>query len=312
MPLYHTMGQRSMLAMSLLGGLFALQPEFRPAAALELVERERLTALYLAPTLFHDLVLAAPDLAADVSSVRTLSYAGAPMTAVLVERVVELLQPEVFVNDYGSTEIYTFTIHGDQRAKPGCAGRAGINARIRLVSTDPDASPDDVVPPGEIGQVICHLSSDEAFAGYWHRPDADARQIRDGWYYPGDLGHLDPDGDLFLVGRTDDMIISGGENVHPVEIEEWLVRHPAVREAAVVGAPDERFGQRVVACVVLASPGAADAAELDRHCLASPTLAAFKRPREYRILDELPKSSSGKILRRVLRDDQATDPERRP
>ena len=106
------------------------------------------------------------------------------------------------------------------------------------------------------------------------------------------------------------MIISGGENVHPVEIEEWLVRHPAVLEAAVIGAPDERFGQRVVACVVLAGP--ADEAELDRHCLASPTLAAFKRPREYRILDELPKSASGKILRRILRDDAATNPERAP
>ncbi len=158
--------------------------------------------------------------------------------------------------------------------------------------------------PGEVGQVICHLSSDESFSGYWHRPDADARQIRDGWYYPGDLGHLDADGDLFLVGRTDDMIISGGENVHPVEIEEWLVRHPAVREAAVVGAPDERFGQRVVACVVLASPGAADAEELDRHCLASPTLAAFKRPREYRILDELPEE--------LVRQDPAPRPAGRP
>ena len=102
-----------------------------------------------------------------------------------------------------------------------------------------------------MGQVACALSSDEAFAGYWQRPDADARQIRDGWYFPGDLGQLDDDGDLYLVGRIDDMIVSGGENVHPLEIEEWLVRHPGVDEAAVVGEPDERLGERVVAYVVV-------------------------------------------------------------
>ena len=112
-----------------------------------------------------------------------------------------------------------------------------------------------MVAPGEVGQIVCSLASDEAFAGYWKRPDADARQIRDGWYYPGDLGRLDDDGDLWIVGRIDDMIISGGENVHPLEVEEWLVRHPAVLEAAVVGAPDERLGQRVVACVVRARAG---------------------------------------------------------
>ena len=100
------------------------------------------------------------------------------------------------MNHYGSTEIYTFTIHGDQRAKPGCAGRPALNARIRLVEPVPDASPAEQVAPGEVGQIACALSSDEAFAGYWRRPDADARQITDGWYFPGDLGQLDADGDL--------------------------------------------------------------------------------------------------------------------
>jgi 2-furoate---CoA ligase len=226
------------------------------------------------------------------------------MTGVLVERCVEAFAPEAFVNHYGSTEIYTFTIHGDQRAKPGCAGRAALNARIRLVEPLPGASPEAEVAPGEVGQVACSLSSDEAFAGYWHRPDADERQIRDGWYFPGDLGQLDADGDLYLVGRIDDMIVSGGENVHPLEIEEWLVRYPGVEEAAVVGEPDERLGQRVVAYVV--GTGALSAAALDAHCLASPTLARFKRPRDYRFVDALPKSASGKLLRRMLRTTEGT------
>jgi 2-furoate---CoA ligase len=166
------------------------------------------------------------------------------------------------------------------------------------------ASPADRVPAGEVGQVVCALSSDEAFGGYWKRPDADERQIRDGWYFPGDLGQLDADGDLYLVGRIDDMIVSGGENVHPLEIEEWLVRHPGVDEAAVVGEPDERLGQRVVAYVVCTGEVTPDA--LDAHCLASPTLARFKRPRDYRFVDALPKSASGKLLRRLLRTTEGT------
>ena len=233
-----------------LRGVFCSQPEFRADVALAAIERERLTSLYLAPTLFHDLVAAQRERPRDLSSVRALAYAGAPMTGVLVERCVEAFAPEAFVNHYGSTEIYTFTVHGDQRAKPGCAGRAALNARIRLVEPVPGASPHAEVARGVVGQVACALSSDEAFSGYWQRPDADERQIRDGWYFPGDLGQIDDEGDLYLVGRIDDMIVSGGENVHPLEIEEWLVRHPGVDEAAVVGEPDERLGERVVAFVV--------------------------------------------------------------
>jgi 2-furoate---CoA ligase len=190
----------------------------------------------------------------------------------------------VFVNHYGSTEVYTFTIGRDQRGKPGCAGRPAVNTRLRL---------------GGDGEIAVHLSSDEAFGGYWNRPDADAKAIRDGWYHTGDTGHFDEDGDLWIDGRVDDMIISGGENVHPLEVEDVLAGHPGVLEVAVISAPDDRLGQRVVAVVV----ATATEAELEEHCLAS-TLARFKRPREYRFVDSLPKSPSGKILRRLLRDNE--------
>jgi 2-furoate---CoA ligase len=146
------------------------------------------------------------------------------------------------------------------------------------------------------------MSSDEAFTGYWNRPDADERAIGDGWYHTGDVGRLDEGGDLWLEGRLDDMIISGGENVHPLEVEDVLARHPAVREVAVIGASDDRLGHRVVAVVVAESEVTAE--ELDAHCLASDTLARFKRPREYRFVDELPKSPAGKILRRMLRENE--------
>ena len=300
MPLYHTMGMHSLIAMSLVGGCFVCQSDWDAGEALGLVERERITSLYLAPTLFYDLVNHPRRRDFDLSSVRVIGYAGAAMTSSLVGRCIDVFDPGVFFDHYGSTEIYTFSIQRDQAAKPGCAGRAALNARLRLIRPDADASPDDTVAPGEDGQIICELSSDEAFSGYWNRPDADAKALRDGWYYTGDVGRLDEDGDLWLVGRTDDMIVSGGENVHPLEVEEVLARHPAVEEVAVVGAADERLGQRVVACVVGAD---VTADELDAFCLASPDLARFKRPREYRFVDTLPKSPSGKILRRLLRED---------
>ncbi len=282
MPLYHTMGIHSLIAMHLVGGCFVPQPRWDASEALRLIEEQRITSLYLAPTLFHDL-LHHPDLAVrDLTSVRALGYAGAAMTSTMVRRCGEVFSPDVFVNHFGSTEVYTFSIGRDQLRKPGCAGRPAVNTRLRLDSS---------------GEVCVHMSSDEAFSGYWNRPDADAKAIQDGWYRTGDTGHLDEDGDLWIDGRVDDMIVSGGENVHPLEVEDVLAGHPGVQEVAVIGAPDDRWGQRVVAIVV----GDARPEELDAYCLDS-ALARFKRPREYRFMDALPKSASGKILRRVLRD----------
>jgi 2-furoate---CoA ligase len=304
MPLFLTMGIHSLLAMHHVGGCYVCQPDWDAEVALGLVQDERLTSLYLAPTLFHDLVHHPSCDEFDRSSVEAIAYAGAAMTSALVERCVAALEPRIFVNHYGSTEIYTFTVHRDQRAKPGCAGRAALNARVRLVRPDADARPGDLVAPGEEGQIICHLDSDEAFAGYWNRPDANEKALREGWYFTGDLGHHDGDGDLWIVGRVDDMIISGGEHVFPLEVEDALAGHPGVREVAVVGASDERWGQRVVAYVV--PEGDVTAEELDTHCLASKKLARFKRPREYRFVEELPKSPSGKLLRRLLREEKVS------
>jgi 2-furoate---CoA ligase len=205
------------------------------------------------------------------------------------ERCVEVFRPRNFVNYYGTTEIYCFAVHRDQAAKPGCAGRPGLNARLRI---------------DQNGEILCSMEHDEAFTGYWNRPDADEQAIRDGWYHTGDVGRLDDDGDLWILGRIDDMIVSAGENIHPLEVEDVLARHPGVAEVAVIGAPDDRLGQRVVAVVV--ADGELTAEQLDAFCLASETLAAFKRPREYRLVESLPKSPSGKILRRLLREEVPT------
>ena len=149
------------------------------------------------------------------------------------------------------------------------------------------------------------MACPDAFAGYWKRPDADAKAIRDGWYHTGDLGYFDADGELFVIGRVDDMIISGGENIYPEEVEAVLTKSPLVRHAAVIGEAHGRWGEQVVAFIEAAAAGtpAADeamSAALDAHCLAS-DLARFKRPRRYEFVDTLPRSASGKLLRRSLR-----------
>jgi 2-furoate---CoA ligase len=296
MPLYHTMGVRSLLAMSLIGGVFVCLPRFDAAKALELIGAEKITNLYLVPTLYHDLVRHERFAKTDVSSVRKLGFAGAPMTDGLLKELNAAFKPDLFVNHYGSSEIYTFTIDQDAPAKPGSAGRAGINQCVRVVKLGA-SSREDVAAVGEEGEIIALLLSDEAFEGYWRRPESNAKALRQGWYLTGDTGYLDKDGDLFVTGRVDDMIITGGENVSPVEIESCLSLHPAVSEVAVVGLPDERWG-KIVAAFIKRCAHVEDK-ELDAFCRTS-GLANFKRPRRYVFVNEIPKSPVGKVLRRKL------------
>jgi 2-furoate---CoA ligase len=296
MPLYHTMGVRSLLAMALVDGVFVCLPRFDAGEALRLIAREQVTNLYLVPTLYHDLLAHADFGPGKVRSVRRLSFAGAAMPEGLLRRVDAAFRPELFVNHYGSSEIYTFTIDQHAARKPGSAGKAGINQRTRVIRLGA-ASTDELADVGEEGEVIADLSGDEAFESYWRRPDADARALRDGWYFTGDTGYLDEAGDLFVTGRVDDMIITAGENVSPGEIESVLSLHPAVAEVAVAGLPDERLGQRVTAFIKRAA--AVDADLLDAWCRASP-LADYKRPRDWVFVTEIAKSPVGKILRRKL------------
>lgn len=296
MPLYHTMGVRSLLSMAVIDGLFVCQPRFDTTQALELIEAEKLTCLYLVPTLYHDLLENHKFKRSRIETVRKLGFAGAPMTDGLLKKLEAAFHPELFVNHYGSSEIYTFTINQRAVVKPGSAGRAAINQRIRVIKLG-STNPAELAPPGEEGQIIADLAGDEAFEGYLNRPDANTKALHDGWYFTGDTGNIDGDGDLYVTGRVDDMIITGGENVSPVEIESVLSLHPDVLEVAIAGMPDERWGQKVVAFIKRGRP--VEAAILDAHSRDS-GLANFKRPREYVFLEEIPKSPVGKILRRKL------------
>jgi len=301
MPMYHTMGLRSLLSMVLVGGKVVEMPAYDAARAVELIEAEQVSALYLVPTAFW--ALAQTGRLEDVArSVRKLAFAGAPMTSTLCEQLMAQVRPEVFVNHYGSSEIYTFAIEDHAPRKPGSAGRAGMLSRLLVV--DP-ATQDGhkQLPPGEVGEIVASLDSDEAFAGYWRRPDADQKSIRNGWYHTGDLGHLDDDGDLWVDGRVDDMIITGGENVHPVEVEDVLSRHPEVGEVSVVGLQDDKWGQAVTAFVVPAQEGTDPRALAERittWAREEAPLSPYKRPKNVLVVASIPKSPVGKILRRKL------------
>ena len=227
---------------------------------------------------------------------RKLGFAGASMTDGLLKKLHAAFKPDLFVNHYGSSEIYTFTIDQNAPAKPGSAGRAGINQLVRVVKLGA-TSPDEIAAVGEEGEIIALLAGDEAFEGYWRRPEANAKALRQGWYFTGDTGYLDADGDLFVTGRVDDMIITGGENVSPVEIESCLSLHsggvgsrrgrPAGR---ALGQDRRRLHQ---------APRPVEEDELDAFCRTS-GLANFKRPRRYVFVAEIPKSPVGKLLRRML------------
>ncbi|GAW57279.1 AMP-binding enzyme, partial [Nocardioides sp. PD653] len=202
------------------------------------------------------------------------------------------------------TEIYTFTIGPDAANKPGCAGRAGVFSEVRLVHPDPSASPEQTVAPGQQGQVVVSMQSLEAFGGYWHRPDADRSAIREGWYFTGDLATADEEGDLWVSGRVDDMINSGGENIYPEEIENALANSPDVREVVVVGTPDDKWGHAVTAFLVGAPDDSPSQTieKIERFSRDESGLPSMKRPKRFVVVDQIPKSAVGKILRRRLTD----------
>lgn len=301
MPLFHTMGVRSLLMSAFLNGKFVCMPTYDTETALNLVSTEKIDALFLVPTMFHDIVHR-PDLENfDLSSISNIAYAGMTMTTALVAKCTDLFPDALFSNFYGSSEIYTFAVRNNLAENPASAGRAGIGQTLRVVRADMDepAGPEDEVPVGETGEIIASMNALDAFEGYWKRPDADAKAIRAGWYFTGDLGRFDENGEIYVLGRVDDMIISGGENIYAEEVEDVLAKSPDVLGVAVIGTEDERWGERVTAFIEPASAAATPDA-LDAHCLAS-GLARFKRPRAYAFVKAIPRSASGKLLRRYLR-----------
>lgn len=282
---------------------------FEPEEVLRLVERWEGVSFFFAPTMIKRLIRSAAFGSADLRNLKTIVYGGAPMYLEDALECLDRLGPRL-AQIYGQGES-PMTITGLSRAAHGDTGHARYRERLGSVGTartdvevrvvDPEGR---TLPAGEIGEVACR--GDVVMAGYWNDPQATAEALRGGWLHTGDTGCFDEDGFLTLKDRSKDLIISGGSNIYPREVEEVLLRHGAVLEASVVGRWHPDWGEEVVAFVV-PKPGAeVSAAELDALCLAH--IARFKRPKDYRFVESLPKNNYGKVLKTELRARLAREP----
>jgi long-chain acyl-CoA synthetase len=265
-------------------------------------------SMFAAPTMVRRLVDRASARGEDGRGLKTVVYGGGPMYVEDIQRAMRVLGPR-FVQIYGQGESpMTITAlsrahlldsaHPRHLARIGSVGVAQTAVEVRVT----DVAGREL-PAGDIGEVL--VRGDSVMAGYWRDAQATARTLRDGWLCTGDIGSLDADGFLTLRDRSKDVIISGGSNIYPREVEEVLLRHPAIAEVSVVGRPDPEWGEVVVAFVVAAAGAAPLAAALDALCREH--IARFKRPKEYRFLEALPKNNYGKVLKTELRALLAAD-----
>jgi len=285
--------------------------QFDAATVLDWVAEHGLTYLIGAPTNLALLSAEQQERPRDLSTLRGIVTMGAPLDREACLRYQRLLTPRIF-NGYGTTEAFwnTFLRPVDLPEHAGSAGRACTDDDVAVVRIyeDRHADPADHAAKdgSEVGEVI--VRSVKSGYAYVNQPDEQAARFRDGWLYIGDLATWDEDEYVTIVGRKDDMIISGGENVHPTQVEAVLNEHPGVADCAVVGLPDERWGEIVVAYVVRAD-AALDAAACEAHCVGHPMLADYKRPRAYRFVDALPMTATGKKVHYQVRSQVAGDAE---
>ncbi len=279
---------------------------FDPAEIVRLVAKYPGACFFFAPTMLVRL-LASPALeGADMSNLKTVVYGGGPMYTADLLAAIDRLGGK-FVQIYGQGEA-PMTITGTSRALHMDRDHPRYRERLASVGTvrtdvevkifDPD---DNELPAGEIGEVV--VRGDVVMKGYWNNPEATARALAGGWLHTGDMGAFDEDGFLTLKDRSKDMIISGGTNIYPREIEEVLLAHDGVAEVSVVGKPHPDWGEEVVAFVVLGAGSQTSEADLDKLCLDN--IARFKRPKHYRFVEALPKNNTGKVLKTVLREQLA-------
>jgi acyl-CoA synthetase (AMP-forming)/AMP-acid ligase II len=282
---------------------------FDAATVLDWVAEHRLTFLIGAPTNLAMLTAEQQRSPRDLSTLRGIVTMGAPLDREACLRYQQTLSPRIF-NGYGTTEAFwnTFLRPEDLPEHAGSAGRACTDDDVAVLRIYEDrlADPSDTVPKDSetVGEVA--VRSVKSGYAYVNQPDEQAQRFHDGWLYIGDLATWDQDEYVSIVGRKDDMIISGGENVHPTQVEAVLAEHPGVSDAAVVGLPDTHWGELVVAYVVASDP-TLDAAALDAHAHGHPMLAAYKRPRRYRFVDALPMTATGKKIHYRVRELAITD-----
>jgi long-chain acyl-CoA synthetase len=294
LPLFHSFGQTCGLNACVKGGAtLTLIPRFEPGKALEILQRDKVTIFEGVPTMYGALLNHPERESFDTSSLRVCASGGAALPVELLKGFEEAFNCKV-LEGYGLSEtspVASFN-HPDKERKPGSIGTPIEGVEMKVVD---DEGKD--VPQGEVGEIV--IRGHNVMKGYWNKPDATAESIdSDGWFKTGDMATIDEDGYFFIVDRKKDMIIRGGYNVYPREIEEILYEHPAVREAAVLGMPHAELGEEVAAAVVLKDGEDVATEELQKY--VKEQVAAYKYPRKIFLLDDLPKGPTGKILKREI------------
>ncbi|MEO6888096.1 MAG: AMP-binding protein [Ktedonobacteraceae bacterium] len=293
-PYYHSAPSAFTNIHLLLGSTIVIMPKYDPVEALRLIDRHKVTTTFMAPTLLQRLVDVDADVFAryDVGSLRTIILGGAPCPYVLKERAIQRFGEHLW-EFYGATETAFVTIlrPEDQLRKHGSCGKVGPGQEIRLL----DAAGNEV-PDGTPGEMWSRFSS---LAQYYNKPEATARSMKDGFFSVGDIAYRDAEGYYYICDRKIDMIISGGANIYPAEIEAVLVAHPAVADAAVIGVPDTLWGETVKAVVQLRPGASATADEMITFC--GEQLADYKKPRSVDFVAEMPRNPTGKLLKTQIR-----------
>jgi long-chain acyl-CoA synthetase len=303
-PMYHVACEDNMSRHSFMPNTIYTKREggFNPVEVLQFISKERITRCQFVPTMIHSLLQIPNVKDFDLSSLQLILYAGSPMPAELLKKALEVF-PCGFAQMYGQTESGPFTtvLKPEDHILDGTAahlsrlassGKPAINYEIRIVDDN-----DNDVPVGEVGEIIGR--SEAMTIGYWQMPEATAEKLKNGWLHTGDLGRFDDEGFVYIVERKGDMIISGGVNIYPREVEEVLYKHPAVSEVSVIGLPDEHWGEVVKAVVVLKNGASVSEAEIIEFCSAH--LAGYKKPKTVDFWKSLPKSGAGKILKKDIR-----------
>jgi len=300
-PMFHLADGAFMNAMLAGGGCHVIVPQFEPVAVLETIQRERVSDMLLVPTMIQMLVDHPKRADYDLSCVKNVLYGASPIAEALLDRAMAAFPAAGFVQAYGQTELspvatlLTQEMHREAGRKLGLHksnGRACICNEIRVVDES-----DNEVSRGETGQIL--VRGPGVMKGYWNLPEETEAALRGGWMHTGDAGYMDEHGYIFLQDRVKDMIITGGENVYSIEVENAIASHPAVAQSAVIGIPSEQWGEAVHAFVVC-KPGASTTAEdIIAHC--KERIAGYKCPRSVECIDAMPLSGAGKILKRTLR-----------
>ncbi len=300
-PLYHVGGMQAFFIPHLMvGGTNVVEGRYRAVKTLENIEAHRVTTLFAVPTQIQEMLFHSRFKQFDVSSLRMITTGGAAISSATMKRVIEDFCPNIF-NGYGMTEASLTLLLRPQDALThlGSCGKPTLISQCRIIENDSgrDITPEQTVEAGTIGQLI--VRGPQAMQGYWNNPGETSNKLKRGWVYTGDLMSQDASGFYYFHGRADDMIVSGGENIYPREVEEVLYRCPGVREAAVIGVTDPQWGAIVTAFIVR-SDSAVTTEAIDTFCRNSKDLASFKRPRRIVFVDALPTNPSGKVVKREL------------